>query len=334
MTASGQQGYSGSVLMGIIFSAGWTPCIGPVYGAVLTMAANGGDPGRAGMLLGVYSFGLGVPFLLTALLLDRARDILRKMQRHMRKIELVSGAFLVLVGLAVASGELQSLSASFASGQFAQAATDLENSVIEGLIGESLDGGLKIVEGDVSTSPTFIETGTIGSPENVVEASGSLVSSPLDSIEEAAQAVRGSVEGTDIGDLAPEFETTTDNGDGLSLSGLRGQVVLLNFWATWCGPCRLEMPEFQKTYEALADDGFTVVAVNNRETVEDAIGFREEYGLTFPLAMDEQGEIQDLYGVMMYPSTYIIGRDGRIVARHFGALTAAQLQELVHRAMR
>jgi thiol-disulfide isomerase/thioredoxin len=119
----------------------------------------------------------------------------------------------------------------------------------------------------------------------------------------------------------------------VTLLGLRGQVVLLNFWATWCGPCRLEMPEFQKTCEALAGDGFAIVAVNNRETVEDVIGFREEYDLTFPLVMDEQGEIQDRYGVMMYPSTYVISRDGLIVARHFGALTVTQLQELVDRAM-
>ncbi len=333
MTASGRQGYGGSAIMGMIFSAGWTPCIGPVYGAVLTMAANGGDPGQAAVLLGVYSLGLGLPFLLTALLLDGAQGILRSMQRHMHKIEVISGAFLILIGIAVASGELQSLSATFASGEFAQAATNLESSVIESLTGESVASGSRTVEEDTSAGLTFIETGAIGGTDDTIVGLGSSRSSPLESIEEAAQAVDTAKVGTDIGNLAPEFETTTDRGDTISLSGLRGQVVLLNFWATWCGPCRLEMPEFQKTYESLADDGFTVVAVNNRETVEEVIGFREEYRLTFPLAMDEQGEIQDIYGVMMYPSTYVIGRDGRIIARHFGALTTAQLQELVDRAM-
>jgi cytochrome c biogenesis protein CcdA/peroxiredoxin len=331
--ASRQRGYSGSVIMGVIFSAGWTPCIGPVYGAVLTMAANGGDPGRAGALLGVYSLGLGVPFLLTTLLLDRVQGILRNMQRHMRKIELVSGAFLVLIGIAVASGELQSLSATFASDQFAQAATDLESSVIERLTGQSVEDGAETVDAVENSGLTFIEPGTIYSSENAIDGIGASLSSPLNTIEEAAQTVDGFEVGTDVGNLAPTFEAITDNGETVTLLGLRGQVVLLNFWATWCGPCRLEMPEFQKTCEALAGDGFAIVAVNNRETVEDVIGFREEYDLTFPLVMDEQGEIQDRYGVMMYPSTYVIGRDGLIVARHFGALTVTQLQELVDRAM-
>jgi len=330
MTASGYQSYSGSAIMGMIFSAGWTPCIGPVYGAVLTMAANGGDTGRAGALLIGYSLGLGVPFLLTALLLDSAQRTLRGLQRHMRKIELASGAFLVVIGITVASGQLQSLSASFASGQFAQAATDLENSVIE-----KLTGNVSSETGGINTSDglTFIETGSLDGPSTAISEQGGSAESPLNSIERAAQSIDSSVNGTDIGNLAPNFSTVSDTGETISLVGLHGQVVFLNFWATWCGPCRLEMPEFQNAYENHAGEGFSIIAVNNRENVADVIGFREEYGLTFPLAMDEQGEIQDRYGVLMYPSTYVIGRDGTVMARHFGALTAGQIQELLDRAL-
>jgi hypothetical protein len=155
------------------------------------MAANGGDPGRAGALLGVYSLGLGVPFLLTTLLLDRVQGILRNMQRHMRKIELVSGAFLVLIGIAVASGELQSLSATFASDQFAQAATDLESSVIERLTGQSVEDGAETVDAVENSGLTFIEPGTIYSSENAIDGIGASLSSPLNTIEEAAQTVDG-----------------------------------------------------------------------------------------------------------------------------------------------
>lgn len=108
----GKQGLGGSFLMGIVFSAGWTPCIGPIYGAVLTLAANTGDVGRALPLLTAYSLGLGVPFTLTALLLERAQGILRRLQRHMHTIELVSGGLLVLIGILVASGQLARLSQS------------------------------------------------------------------------------------------------------------------------------------------------------------------------------------------------------------------------------
>ena len=132
---------------------------------------------------------------------------------------------------------------------------------------------------------------------------------------------------------APIFEVQTLTGRRISSADLVGKVTVINFWATWCGPCRLEMPEFQNAYENHAGEGFSIIAVNNRENVADVIGFREEYGLTFPLAMDEQGEIQDRYGVLMYPSTYVIGRDGTVMARHFGALTAGQIQELLDRAL-
>lgn len=100
---SGREGLGGSFLMGIVFSAGWTPCIGPIYGAVLTLAANTGDVGRAAPLLAAYSLGLGVPFMATALLLDRAQGMLRRLQRHMHKVELTSGGLLILIGVLVAA---------------------------------------------------------------------------------------------------------------------------------------------------------------------------------------------------------------------------------------
>jgi cytochrome c-type biogenesis protein len=102
-------GYSGSFLMGIVFSAGWTPCIGPIYGAVLTQAALGGSIARAGTQLTAYSLGLGIPFLLTALALDQAQGLFRRLQRNMRTVELLSGAFLILIGVLIFSGQLERL---------------------------------------------------------------------------------------------------------------------------------------------------------------------------------------------------------------------------------
>ena len=129
MVASGQQSFSSSALMGVVFAAGWTPCIGPIYGSILTMSATGSDTGQAVILLVAYSLGLGIPFLLCALLLDGAQTVLRKMQRHLRKIELVTGAFLVLIGIFVATGNLQRLSQNFAN-QFADFSIQLEECVI------------------------------------------------------------------------------------------------------------------------------------------------------------------------------------------------------------
>jgi cytochrome c biogenesis protein CcdA/peroxiredoxin len=329
MVATGRQSYSGSAIMGVVFSAGWTPCIGPIFGSILTLAANTGDVGRAGPLLTAYSLGLGAPFVLTALLLDSAQGILRHLHRHMRRIELVSGAFLVLIGIAVASGQLQSLSSQFATGPFLQAATDLENSVIGSLTGESSDTD----EDTADSGITFLETGTNNAPDNSITRPGELVTAPIGSVEEASESIEGPIVGTEVGDLAPDFETISDIGETLSLSDFRGQVVLLNFWATWCGPCRLEMPEFQTAYESYSDEGFTVLAVNNRETLEDVTGFREEFALTFPLVLDEQGVIQERYGIISYPSTFLLNPDGVIIARQFGPLTSDQIQQLVRQAL-
>lgn len=301
MSATHAKGFGGSALMGVVFAAGWTPCIGPVYGAVLTLAASGGDVSEAGTLLAAYSLGLGVPFLLTALLLDRTQGALRRLQRHMRTIELASGVFLILIGLMVASGRLQDLSAQFA-GDFAEFSIGLEEQVVD------------LVGGETSTTPLTGEIQPLAAeaaPELVVGEPGSLKV------------------GLEVGNLAPDFQTVTDAGEPVALSDLRGQVVLLNFWAAWCGPCRVEMPEFQQQYEARAGDGFTILAVNSGESVDTVRDFREELGLTFPLAMDESTNIQAQYGLFSYPTTLLLDRDGVIVARYFGPLTTEQIDQML-----
>ncbi len=103
-------GYAGSSLMGIVFAAGWTPCIGPIYGSILTLASTRGTLTSASVLLVAYSLGLGVPFLLTAAALDQMRGLLRRLQRWMRVIELVSGAFLIFMGVLLLTNQLALIS--------------------------------------------------------------------------------------------------------------------------------------------------------------------------------------------------------------------------------
>ena len=301
MNATRSKGLGGSALMGVVFAAGWTPCIGPVYGAVLTLAASGGDVGRAGTLLAAYSLGLGVPFLFTALLLDQAQGLLRRLQRQMRTIELVSGSFLILIGVLVASGRLQDLSARFA-GDFAEFSVALEEQVV----------------------------GLVGADTADVTVSDGLRPAPAEAAPQAPDVDPASLSvGLEVGNLAPAFQAITDSGETIALADLRGQIVLLNFWATWCGPCRVEMPAFQQQFAARAEDGFTILAVNNAESPDAVRAFRTELGLTFPLVLDPSGAIQAQYGVFSYPTSLLLDRNGVIVARHFGALTADQLDQLL-----
>jgi cytochrome c-type biogenesis protein len=119
-----------SGLMGIIFAAGWTPCIGPIYGSILTLAANGSDIGGAAGLMVAYSLGLGIPFLLAALAMDGAQGLLRRLRRALPTIERVAGIFMIVIGLLVASGQLQMLSQNAAI-QFADLSYRLEECAVQ-----------------------------------------------------------------------------------------------------------------------------------------------------------------------------------------------------------
>jgi cytochrome c-type biogenesis protein len=155
MAAHGRQGYAGSMFMGLVFAAGWTPCIGPIYGSILTMAATGQDVGRAGIQLFAYSMGLGIPFLLAALMLDGAQSFLRRLQRHVRKIERLAGTLLILIGIAVASGQMQEVSRGFAQ-QFADFSYQLEACVLEIAQGERALGefGLCMNANEIDSRPS------------------------------------------------------------------------------------------------------------------------------------------------------------------------------------
>lgn len=116
------------------------------------------------------------------------------------------------------------------------------------------------------------------------------------------------------GFLAPDFTLETMNGETVKLSDLRGQAVIVNLWATWCPPCKAEMPALQKVYEEYKSRGLVILAINS--TVQDdaqAIpAFLAEYGLTFPVLLDVNNEAGRLYQLRSLPSTFFIRRDGTI----------------------
>ena len=116
----------------------------------------------------------------------------------------------------------------------------------------------------------------------------------------------------------PEFSGATAAGRRVSLSGLRGRVVLLNFWATWCQECRPEMPAFEQLHRDFTARGLTVLGVNVREGTQAIQDYAKELGLTFPLVLDSDGEIRRSYGVIGVPTTFLIGRDGRTVGLAIG----------------
>lgn len=126
------------------------------------------------------------------------------------------------------------------------------------------------------------------------------------------EGVLSAVAAPRIGAPAPTFTTSTPEGEPLALTDLRGQVVVLNIWATWCPPCRAEMPALEAVWTRYREDGLTVVGLNNGESAGQVAAFRDEFALTFPLALDEDGAIGRAYLLTAYPTTVFIGRDGVI----------------------
>ena len=144
------------------------------------------------------------------------------------------------------------------------------------------------------------------------------------------------------GTTPPPFGGSTLDGRPLALTDLRGKVVILNFWASWCLECRAEMPRLESLHLAYAARGLAIVGVNAREDARAIRRHAEELGLTFPLVLDLDGKINALYGVIGLPTTFVVGRDGRAVGFGVGphgwgnapafALLGALLAEPVSRA--
>lgn len=116
------------------------------------------------------------------------------------------------------------------------------------------------------------------------------------------------------GFLAPDFSLLDLQGDRITLSELRGRPVLINMWATWCPPCKAEMPDMQAAYESYREQGFLILAINAtfQDSAAAAASFVEEYGLTFPILMDTTGDVSRQYQMRALPTSFFVGREGVI----------------------
>jgi cytochrome c-type biogenesis protein len=264
------RGVSGSLLLGVAFAAGWTPCIGPILGGIIGLAATSGGWKNGLVLSSFYSAGLAVPFLLTGLGLNQFLSFYAKFRRHLHKVEVVSGVMLILIGSTIASGY----------------ATRLASSRLASLL-PNLESRIK-----VKSEP----------------ATNSAVSEPGPS------------------EPAPQVELSSLEGQRLRLSDFRGRVVLLNFWATWCGPCRAEIPELNKLQRDFQASGLTVVGVSWDDSAAGVREFQKEIRQDYTVLLggeDAQGKFE---AIRSLPTTYVIDREGHIRQRIIGARDRAQFE--------
>lgn len=170
-------------------------------------------------------------------------------------------------------------------------------------------------------------TGQTQSPGT--QAATSPTQIPVQSVGTAAAGLGRAVR---VGSPAPDFELEDLNGETWRLSSHLGQVVVINFWTTWCPPCRLEMPALQAAYERFGEDGFLVLAVNwtavdDREAIEPYV---EELGLTFPILLDTESRVsEELYNVLGLPTSVFVGRDGTVSEVFIGPIPLDQMEAKV-----
>lgn len=150
--------------------------------------------------------------------------------------------------------------------------------------------------------------------------------------QESEKSAGGAYEtGIQLGQQAPDFQLDDLDGNPYSLSELRGKVVFVNFWATWCPPCRVEMPHMQQVYEEHGGD-VVILGVNmtpSESSQETVRSFIQDQSLSFPIVLDEEGQVKDRYRVISYPTTYVLDQDGIIRQIYRGPVNTEMMNNTI-----
>lgn len=268
-------------ILGFTFSFGWTPCIGPMLASVLVVASTSSNALTGYLLIGVYTLGFVVPFLLLAVFAEKMIELLERVKSKGLSIKRIGGMLLVLTGLVF---------------------------LMNGLTGPK----------EVITKPTN---------EKMQEQSSSKEEQSNEEAEVDEEAV-----------LAPDFILEDQYGNTHKLGDYQGKTVFLNFWATWCPPCKKEMPDIEKLYEeyGLNEDEVIVLGVampniGREGSKEDIIEFLEDEGYTFPVVFDESAELMYNYQITAFPTTFIINPKGEVALYVPGAMDLSTMKELVEK---
>ena len=261
------RGPLGSFTLGIAFAAGWTPCIGPILGGILGLAAASGGWRSGLMLSAFYSAGLAIPFLVTGLGINQFLAFYGKFRKHLHKVEVVSGVVLIIVGLLVMTGQSTLLTSS------------------------RLAAWLPNAEGWIKVKP--------GTPATSSAPSGSLPGANFEPV--------------------PDVHFQTLAGQQFTLGQLRGNVVLLNFWATWCIPCREEIPVLNAMQHELEPRGLKIIGASLEDSVKGIESYQKEVRKFEYQVLVGADDAKARFGGTVLPTTYLIDRDGRIRQKIIGA---------------
>ena len=295
-------------VLGFTFSFAWTPCVGPALGSVLLMASSAGTSAMGFLLIGVYTLGFVLPFIAVGLFTGAVLGFFKKHSQVVRYTVKVGGALLILMGVMTLTGFMNGVT-SYLSNVGTLAGQQNQTSVSE-----------------PEPKPEPTEPAP-AKPE------------PDDKTDGAAQPEDKEVI------PAPDFTLTDQFGETHTLSDYKGKTVFLNFWATWCPPCRREMPDVQALYESYGKNAEDLVVLGvanpktderpyNQDVTEDEVKqFLTDNGYSYPVVMDTTGEVFANYAVSAFPTTFMIDKDGNVFGYIVQSLTADMMESIVKQTM-
>ncbi|MBI2876948.1 MAG: redoxin domain-containing protein [Candidatus Tectomicrobia bacterium] len=251
-----------SFVVGLFFAFGWTPCVGPILAGILVLAAGAETVSQGIFLLLVYSLGLGIPFVLSALFLNQFFFTFGRIKHHLRKVEVASGALLMGIGFLIFTNQLSLL----------------------------------------ATRIPFLNLDALLTPKSEDVGLAAAQSSPRPRA-----------------DFGPyDFRLTTLEGKTLRLSDFGGRVVLVNFWATWCPPCREETPGFIKLHQEYQQQGLVIIGVAEQSPPKKVAQFVTDYQVPYFIGRDEDGSVAQKYGVRALPQSFLFAPDGKLYHKFMG----------------
>ena len=315
-----------ALLMGFTFSFAWTPCVGPALASVLLMAASASTKAMAFGLIGVYTIGFVLPFLAVGLFTTSLLEFFKTHVNVVKYTVKVGGVLMLVMGLLMFTGRMNAVTGYLSTFQAPFGASDDKTAGGNGGDDTSLGQGAAdqgMGEEETDTSAAHTDSGEEGT--------------------DTSAAHTGADEGTAEEQTLPaiDFTLTDQYGNTHTLSDYKGKTVFLNFWATWCPPCRAEMPDIQKlyeTYDTEGDDALVVLGIaapgmGSERSEEGIKDFLDEHGYTYPVLMDTTGDIFMGYGVFSYPTTFMIDKDGNVFGYASGQLSEDMMKSIIKQTM-
>jgi cytochrome c-type biogenesis protein len=333
-------------MLGFAFAFGWTPCIGPILTSVLALAAASGSIQRGVFLLAVYSAGLAIPFLLTALGIGKFMTFYKNFRKYLHAVELFSGALLLFVGGLVFVNKLTWLTAKLS---FLNVLVLWLERVLTSGTGSKifwLSVGAAILA--VVVFAAAKRWGKITSMQGnktifavitvIVLIIGTFFADKATRVKPRNNDI-GTVQASDKDQPAPEVTFKNLDGADVTLAQYKGTVVLVNFWATWCEPCYVEIPWLIEMQQKYSSKGFTILGVDVDEEGNDAVAAflkKERFDvngtksqMNYPIFRGDNAVADKFGGLLGYPTSFLISKDGRIVKKVQGLVSYEELTQAI-----